>query len=241
MQPKAIPANRPVDWYVQAWGIFKRDPAAWVVMVAIMLMGSLLLSLLPVIGMILLLLLMPGLVAGLLFAAREAVDGRAVKVEYLWRVLADGQQRGGFLLLGAVMFGAVISLAVISAPFVGDSLLRSATTGLPGFGVGGLLFLLAVGFASFAVFNYTPAVMLFRQQPVFEALKQCVSTVATYVIPVLIFFLLYAVGSSIASIPFGLGLLVFIPLTVIALYLSYRDMFGAPVSQQDTSVKEIAL
>lgn len=226
MQPKTIPADRALAWYRQAWTVFMRDPKSWIIMAALLLLGGFVLGILPVIGMIVMLVLMPALVAGLLLAAREAVEGREVKLEYLWRVLLDEKQRIPFLLLGAIMFGAVITIAVVSAAFIGDSLLRGATTGLPGFGIGGMLFMLVVGFASFIVFNYTPALMLFRGMSLVDALKTCVSVASTQVVPLLIFFLIYAVAASLGSIPFGLGLLVVVPVTAIAVYLSHKEIFA---------------
>lgn len=226
MQLKAIPATRAVDWYKRAWELFSKDMLQWVLMVALILVGAIVLNILPIIGQIILLVLMPALVGGLLVAAREAHEGRPVKLEHLWSVLLDAKQRNQFIALGGIMFAAAVTIAIISAAFIGDSLLRGANVGLMGFGMGGMLFLLVVGFASFVFFNYTPALMLFRQQSLFDALKQCASVASTQVVPLLVLFLIYAVLAFIGSIPFGLGLLVVVPLTAIAIYLSFRELFA---------------
>ncbi|MEB4590964.1 BPSS1780 family membrane protein [Candidatus Thiothrix sp. Deng01] len=226
MSVKNIPASRAVDWYKAGWGIFSKDMVTWVLMALIGGVGAIVLSVLPIIGQIILLLIMPALVAGMLYAAQQSKAGNPVKLEHLWSVLVNPQKRNQFLLLGGVMFAAAIVIAIISAAFIGDNLLRGATVGVGGFGVGGMAFMLLVGFASFIVFNYTPALMLFRGMPVMEALKTCVSTAVTQIAPLLVLFLIYAVLGIIGSIPFGLGLLVVMPVTVGAIYVSYEELFA---------------
>lgn len=226
MQIKTIPATRAVDWYKQAWALFSKDMVPWVMMVAVMGVGAFVLNIVPIIGQIIILLVMPALVGGLLLAARNAKAGQPVKLEQLWSVLQDASQRNQFLALGGIMFAAAVTVAIISAAFIGDSLLRGASMGLPGFGIGGMLFLLMVGGASFVFFNYTPALMLFRQQSLFDALKTCASVASTQIVPLLVFFLIYAVLAFVGSIPFGLGLLVVVPVTALAVYFSFEELFG---------------
>ena len=225
MQIKSIPASRAVEWYKQGWAIFSKDMVTWVLMALVMGVGGFLLNILPILGQIIMLVLMPALLGGLLYAAQQASQGKPIKVEYLWSVLMDPQKRNQFLGLGGILFALVSMVGIISVVFVGDSLLRGATSGLGGVGIGGLLFMLVVGFASFVLFNYTPALMLFRGLSLFDALKVCASTAVTQVVPLLVLFLLYSVLSLVAVIPFGLGLLVLFPVTAGAIYASYQELF----------------
>lgn len=226
MQTKNISATQAVEWYKKGWSLFTKDIKTWVLMTLIMLVGGMVLSFLPIIGQIVIMAILPALIGGLLYAAQQASEGNPIKVEYLWSVLASSSQRNQFLALGGIIFAAAITIAIVSAAFIGDSLLRGANTGLVGFGLSGMLFLLIVGFASFVVFYYTPALMLFRKLSLFDALKTCVKTASTQVVPLLVFFLIYTVLAVIGSIPFGLGMLVVAPVTAIALYFSYLDVFA---------------
>jgi uncharacterized membrane protein len=38
---------------------------------------------------------------------------------------------------------------------------------------------------------------------------------------------IYIVASIVASIPFGLGWIVLLPVTLLSVYVSYKDVFGA--------------
>jgi uncharacterized membrane protein len=45
-------------------------------------------------------------------------------------------------------------------------------------------------------------------------------------LPLLVFGLVYLVLAVVAAIPFGLGFLILFPVTICALYASYREVFG---------------
>jgi len=45
------------------------------------------------------------------------------------------------------------------------------------------------------------------------------------VVPFLVFGVIYIVASIVASIPFGLGWIVLLPLSLLTAYVSYRDVF----------------
>ncbi|WMP16412.1 BPSS1780 family membrane protein [Thiothrix lacustris] len=225
MQIKSIPASRPVDWYKQGWTLFAKDMKTWVLMALVMGIGGFVLNFLPILGQIAILVLLPALIGGLLYSAQQASEGKPLKLEYLWKVLLDKDKRNQFLGLGGILFGLAAMVGIISVVFVGDSLLRGATAGVGGIGIGGVLFLLIVGFASFVLFYYTTALMLFRELSLFDALTLCASTAVTQVVPLFVLFLMYSVLSLVAVIPLGLGLLVLIPVTAGAVFVSYKEIF----------------
>jgi uncharacterized membrane protein len=75
-----------------------------------------------------------------------------------------------------------------------------------------------------ALFYGVPLVMLGRQNawPAAQA-----SIVACWInmLPFLVFGLIYIVLAVVAAIPFGLGFLILGPVTVCAIYASYREIF----------------
>jgi hypothetical protein len=224
MQVKTVSATRGVDWFKQGWTLFSKDMVNWVLMALVAGVGIFLLNFLPIIGQIVMCLLIPAVLGGFLYAAQQASNGAPVKLEYLWVVLQDAKKRNPFLVLGGILFAAVVTVGIISVAFVGDSLLMGAKSGLPGFGFGGMLFMLVVGFVFFVLFYYTPALMLFHDLSLFDALKACASMASTQVVPLLVFFLIYVVLGFIASIPFGLGMLVLFPVVIAAIYVSCMEL-----------------
>ncbi len=225
MQTKPIAAGRALEWYKQGWGIFSRDMKTWVIMMLILAAIAIGLSIIPFLGQIALFLIMPAFTAGLLYTAQEAASGKPIRLDYLWIVLQDPQKRVHFLVLGGAMLVAILALGILSAAFIGDGVLEHAKVKPTGISLQGGVVMLLLSFVFFIVFNYTAALVLFRNLPVFEALKVCAAQAVTYILPLAVFFLLYVIGSMIAAIPFGLGLLVFLPITIGAVYVSYHELF----------------
>jgi uncharacterized membrane protein len=46
------------------------------------------------------------------------------------------------------------------------------------------------------------------------------------VVPFLVYGVLYIVAAIVASIPFGLGWIVLVPVLMLTVYVSYKDVFG---------------
>ena len=46
------------------------------------------------------------------------------------------------------------------------------------------------------------------------------------VVPFLVFGVIYIVAAIVASIPFGLGWIVLVPVSLLTAYVSYEDVFG---------------
>lgn len=121
---------------------------------------------------------------------------------------------GGGLIMGAVMdnTGAVVPPEAVGGLFVGAGLIA-------------LLVILTIGLLmTMALFYGIPLVML-GGQDAWPAARDSVAACWVNVLPLLVFGLIYLVLAAVAVIPFGLGLLILGPVTVGAVYASYRDVF----------------
>jgi uncharacterized membrane protein len=72
---------------------------------------------------------------------------------------------------------------------------------------------------------FAPALVVFRKMPPIEAVKLSTVTVLKNALPFLVYGLIYIVASIVASIPLGLGWFVLLPLSLLTVYVSYRDVF----------------
>ncbi|MEK7696773.1 MAG: hypothetical protein AAB346_01385, partial [Pseudomonadota bacterium] len=78
MEAKTVDVSRGIAWFTGGWQIFMKNPGLWIVLGVITLIIAVALFLLPFVGMLALSLLMPVFAAGLLYAAREADEGRTL-------------------------------------------------------------------------------------------------------------------------------------------------------------------
>jgi len=46
-------------------------------------------------------------------------------------------------------------------------------------------------------------------------------------VPFLVYGVLYLVAAIVASIPFGLGWILLVPVLMLTMYVSYKDIFGS--------------
>lgn len=152
---------------------------------------------------------------------------------------------GPLVLLGLISVASYVLIALVILVFVGGGLIVGValdSTGavvppeamgglLAGAGLVALLIILVIGFLIvMALFYGIPLVMLAGQNA-WPAALDSVAACWINMLPLLVFGLIYLVLAVVAVIPFGLGFLVLGPVTVCAIYASYRDVFGEAPSR----------
>jgi uncharacterized membrane protein len=93
------------------------------------------------------------------------------------------------------------------------------TSGLP------LVYLAGIAVLSIALLYACPLVM-FAGVRTATALKGNLEAFRKNPLPLLLFGAIWLGLSILAAIPIGLGFLVLLPVTICALYCSYRDIYG---------------
>jgi len=68
---------------------------------------------------------------------------------------------------------------------------------------------------------------VFRNMPPVDALKASITASLKNIMPFLVYGLIYIVAAIVASIPFGLGWVVLVPVLLLTAYVSYKDVFVA--------------
>ena len=98
-------------------------------------------------------------------------------------------------------------------------------------GMGSLVVLLLatlLGIPLIMGYWFAPALVLFRGDEPFAAMKTSFTACMRNVPPFLVYGLLGILFAIVASIPFGLGWLVLLPVYAASMYASYKDIFGEP-------------
>lgn len=250
MQARIVDAARGARWLGEGWQLFRVAPLAWLALGCVYLLGTNILALVPVVGFVAALMLVPALTVGMMSAARAASHG----VQPSLRMLGDGfrSEARAQLALGAVYF--VCSMLVFGGTALADpdGKLRAVLAGrgpegeLP---AADLLLPIAV----FAL-SYAPVLMMFWFAPplaawhstgalkaLFFSFVACLmnwraflfyaATVAVMMmaVPLAALLALRAFGAdlgvAVASLVFPL-LLIMLPTLFASFYVSYRDVFG---------------
>lgn len=232
-----LPAAAALVWIKEGWRLFKLAPVAWTGMTALVFLALMALALLPVLGGVLVHALSPFIVAGFLAAGRGGSRGEPVTFLYLgagWR-----ESRFALLVIGAVyMLASLLIFRLVGFLTGGDleDMLRQTqnpaamtpeeaerllATAMPALGLGTLLFaplLMATWFA--------PGLALFERFPAGRAMWWSLWACGVNWRAILYVSLLLGLAGVVAVlIPFGLGLLVFVPWTLTVTYAAYQAIF----------------
>lgn len=230
---RQVEAGRGVNWWAEAWTLFMKAPGMWLLFGLAVLIGSIVLSIVPVIGGLAVALGMQIVVGGWMLSARKAASGASLQPADL--LAGFKEHLNPLLVLGALALGACIVIFGALALLGGGAVMGMMAGGV-GRSAGGVmagafmgLLTLLVGFGLSFVFAmafwFAPALVVFRGMAPVDALKASWSASLSNIAPFLVYGLLWIVASVVASIPFGLGWLVLMPLTVLSIYCSYQDIF----------------
>jgi len=236
MQPRTVDAGRGVTWWLDAWALFLKNVPLWIVLALILFVILGLLTLVPFIGSIVAALITPLLMGGWLLASRNVEGGGALEVgdlfacfkaPHLTPLLVVGAVFLAmfvviFVVVGMLGFGAFTGLAMGGAN-------RSIGSVMAGMGMGllSLLVLLVLLTLATMALWFAPALVVFRGVAPLDAMRVSFSASLKNLMPFLLYGLLYIVAAIVASIPFGLGWLVLLPVVMLTTYVSYKDVFGS--------------
>ena len=234
VQPRSVEAGRGIAWWTEAWALFVKNAGMWIVLALVFLVIFIVLSVIPLLGSIAASLLTPVLVGGWMLAARKVEAGGKLEVGDLFAGFQDKLTPllvlGALLLaaslviffaVGALGFGAVMGLAMGSSQQSAGGVMAALGAGFAALVVG-----LVLGSLVAMAFWFAPALVVFRNMAPVDAAKASFAANLKNLLAFLVFGAVYLVAAIVASIPFGLGWIVLIPVSLLAVYVSSKDVFG---------------
>lgn len=220
MEAKSVEPNAVQSWVVRGWQLFVKNPGMWIFLTFIGLVVDVILALFPLrlLGSLALAVITPALFSGLLYGAAELDNGRSLNVEDLFRGLTDPVKRMPLLKLGVVTVVAAIPGLIGLLMFKGGMFLTL---------IGSLIVAALSVAVAVALIYACPLVMFAGMDPV-EAVKNSIDTCRKNLVPIAVFGGMFLFAAVVAAIPLWLGFLVLLPVTVCAVYASYKDLYSQP-------------
>jgi hypothetical protein len=233
MQAKSVNAGQGASWFSCGWNLFKKDYGTWFIMFLVFIGIAIVLSFIPFIGSLALSVITPALMAGFMYAASQMDHGNSIEIGNLFQGFKDKERLNKLLALGGLSLLASILLMFVMFALVGGSAMMNANeTGAvdpqammsAGMGISMLLILLVALFVAMGFLYATPLVMLDKMAPV-ESIKTSFSACLKNILPLLVFGIVYFLLAIVAAIPIFLGFLILIPVSILAMYCSYKSIF----------------
>lgn len=241
--PQARGASGGVRWLGLGWDLIKERFWMWIGGIIIYFIVSLIIStilgFIPLIGPIISPFITTVLAAGVVAIAHQQYETQRIDVDTLFfgfynkRYLSlMGAYGISFLILLA---GIIIAILVSSAAMM--DIIYAINSDYPDEIIADMMVDNASGFTLFfviiaifgalstAAYWFVPALVLVNGYKAFPAVKASLAAVKINLSGGFFFFILLFFILAISLIPFGLGLLITIPLSYTAMYGSYRDIF----------------
>ncbi len=232
---RSVDAGRGLGWWTDAWAVFMKNPGMWVVMGLITGVIYVVLMVIPFVNMLAPTLLAPVFTAGWMLTARKAATGAPIEIGDLFSAFKSERMSSlvvlGAMLLGVfiVLFGVLFVLGLGAAFGVGAGASARSAGGMmaaAGLGLLSMLICLIAGFVISMAFWFAPALVILGGRSPVDALKESFAGSLKNIVPFIVYTVICVVASIVASIPLLLGWLVLIPVLMITIYLSYRDIYG---------------
>jgi uncharacterized membrane protein len=230
-EARGVPTGNGWDWLSRGWDIFRKAAGTWIGMVLVLAVIFIVAHLIPFIGAVAMQILWPVFVGGLMLASRTIDEGGEAQFSQLF---AGFQHRTGtlvvlgvvWLVLSFLIVAIVVGItgvqvfALMGAGGSPDQFLAVALTALLAF-----LLILALMLPLVMATWFAPALIVFHDMGVGAAMKASFVGCLKNVLPFLLYGVLALIAGVIASIPFGLGWLVLLPVLTASVYTSYRDIY----------------
>jgi hypothetical protein len=229
--PRVVAARRGWQWLQESFTYFMQAPAVWLGILAALALIGVGIALIPLLGVLANMLLPPVWSAGVMVGCHAQYRGQPLRIQHIFA--GFGPALKPLILLGLI----VIALELIGVMVALGPMLAKLAAGLDPEELQAeamanplpvllqLLLATALLVPVAAAGWYAPALIVLSGEGVGNALKLSLKACIFNLWPLLIWSLATVVLALIGSIPFGLGLLVVLPMMIISVYLSYRDIF----------------
>ena len=227
---RQVPSIQAWSWVVRGFALFKSNPGMWIILFIIYLAIIVPISLIPVIGSMLSTMLAPVFSAGLMWGCKAVTLNQDLEINHLFAGFKKNTAQlisvGGIYMAGLLLIAVTVVLALdketVDLLMQGKTLSQeqSSATMLPVFLA--MLFM----FPLLMAYWFAPVLVGLNNLTAVAAMRVSFMASLRNIGPFLIYGVIFIVLLALAVIPFGLGLIVVVPLMMTSLYASYVDVFS---------------
>ena len=243
MEVRKVGAGQGWQWIVDGFALFRKNPPIWITLFVIYFLIVIVISIVPLIGPLVMTLLAPVFTAGFMLACRDVEQGKELELGYL---IAGFKHNTGQLVTvgGLYLVGSIILLGLMMMAGGGSILGAAALGHMQGLepnevmigALGGMLIALLVATALLIpllmAYWFAPVLVVFHGMPAADAMKLSFTGCLRNMWPFLVYGVIAFVLMMLAMIPFGLGMLVLVPVLNASIYIGYKDIFPAEAAPE---------
>lgn len=236
MEMRKVDASQGWRWIVEGFALFRKNPPIWITLFVIYFLAVIVVSIIPIVGPLIMTLLAPAFTAGFMLACRDLEKGEELELGYL--IAGFKQDAGQLITVGGLYLVGSITILGLMMMGGGGAILGSAALGqMQGVepneamvgAIGGMLIALLIASALLIpllmAYWFAPALVAMRGLTAMEAMKLSFFGCLRNWLPFLVYGVIAFILMMLAMIPFGLGMLVLVPVLSASIYVGYKDIF----------------
>ena len=199
------------SWLSEGFALFKNAPMFWVGCTFLWGIVSVILQIIPMIGS-----LISSIFSGIMYAFLMLAAHRVSHDEELSFAAVKEDLKPNIVSVGIlnILYGIIVAAVAFAAfAIAGDNYMMGVSITM--------VVMIVAGMA----FYFAPMLIAVNHLSIPEALKLSLIACIKNILPLIIFGILAIVLSFLGMIPLGLGLLVVMPLLILATYQAYSEIF----------------
>src|SRR5271166_4965096 len=241
-EPRAVDAGRGATWWGEGWRLFTPAVGVWLLTILILIVVNVVVSLVPVVGTLVMQVLYPVLAGGLMLGCRAVDRGNPLTLGHLFAGFS--QCTGSLVIVGLIYTGLGVVITLIVAGMMvalfGVAIFGMLTGAVDPAQTGialdsavvavllGVLFFLLLLLPLIMAIWFAPALVMLGGLSPGAAMAASFRGCVRNIVPFLLYSLIGIGLAIVASIPFGLGWFVLLPVMMASIYASYCDIFEDP-------------
>jgi uncharacterized membrane protein len=230
LESRQVPAGNAWAWIVSGFHLFKANPVMWIVILLIYLAIIIPISFIPVIGSVVTTLIAPVFAAGMMWGCKALVLKQDLEINHLFEGFKKNTAQliavGGVYMLSLLVIMVMVVLTLdkdtLELIMKGQEVSPAQANAMMLPILIAMLFIVPILMA----YWYAPVLIGLHNLTVLEAMKLSFIACLKNMLPFLLYGLIFMVILVVAIIPFGLGLVVAVPVMMTSLYTSYVDVFN---------------
>jgi len=230
LEIRQVPAGNAWAWIVSGFNLFKANPAMWIIILVIYLAIIIPISLIPVIGSVVSTLLAPVFAAGMMWGCKALVLKQDLEINHLFEGFKKNTAQliavGGIYMVSLLAIAVLVVLSLdrgtMELLMKGQELSPDQASAMMLPILIAMLFIMPILMA----YWYAPVLTGLHNLTAVDAMKLSFKACLKNMLPFLLYGLIFMAILVVAIIPFGLGLIVAVPVMMTSLYTSYADVFN---------------
>ncbi len=233
MEVRHVKARQGLQWIMSGFYLFRIAPMAWMLLCFTLILIAMTLSILPLLGQFIFTLISPVFLAGMMLGCQKLEQGEKLEITHLFAGFKKNTAPlitvGGIYLIGQVLIVGIVMLiggtAMMDMLLQGKRVDENELMEVADDMLSATLVALALSIPLLMAAWFSPLLVAFHNIPPVLAMKKSFFACLKNMLPLQLYGVILIILTVIAIIPYGLGLIVLIPIIFTSIYVSYKDIF----------------